>query len=533
MEKLLMAGRDSASGGFWLFLGKMASTVILAVGAILIGRLISVEDYGLYTIALIPSATLLLFQDWGVSPALTKYCAQYRVTTEKSDLRRMILAGLIFGIVTGTVLTILSLLMANFIGNSVFSKPESSFLITLVSITILPLSLLTTIESIFIGFERMKLKGLTMIARSAVYCSLSPLLVYVGYGASGAIVGYVVSILASFAVAIIILYIAIFRKLDFNKMNKSTLFQSLKPLLLFGVPLAIGALIGGITAQFYSFMMASFVDEQMIGNYQIARNFAIALEFLTFPIATVLFPAFSKFNPQKERQALKKVFTASVKYTSLFVVPVSMALMVLSKPLIGTLYGDKWFNAPIFLSFIVISGLLRPLGNLSMTNLLNGIGKTKIVMKLSLLTLAIGIPAAFFLIPQFGIPGYIFVNLGANIPTIFVSIYWLWKHYGIKVDYQNSAKIFLASAIAAIITYLFLNIFTAANWVLLIVGALLFLAIYMIVVPLIGAVNQTDISTLRALFSNLTIISRPLEILLKVVEQPLKLRNKQSKTENQ
>ena len=529
MDKALVAGKDSASGGFWLFIGKIVSTAILAVSVIIMGKFISVDDYGLYTIALIPSATLLLFQDWGIGPALTKYCAQYRVTHQKNELRSMILAGLFFGILTGTILTIISLLIGNYIGTSVFNKPGSSFLITFVSLTILPVSLLNGIESIFIGFERMKLKGLTMTFRSGVYCALTPLLVYWGYGAWGASVGYVVSILATFAVALILFYFIIFRKLDRDKMNKFPLFQSLKPLLRFGVPLALGTLIGGLTAQFYSFMMASFVDEMMIGNYQIARNFAISLEFLTFPITTVLFPAFSKFNPEKELQALKNVFTTSVKYTSLFVVPASMALMVLSNPLIGTLYGDKWVYSPIFLSFFVIGGLLRLFGNLSMTNFLNGIGKTRIVMMLSLLTLVIGVPAAFFIIPQFGIPGYIFVGIGANIPTMFVSIYWIWKHYQIKVDYQNSAKIFLASAISAIITYLFLNIFTSADWIKLTAGFLLFLLIYLIVAPFIGAVNQKDINNLRALFSDITIISKPLEILLRMVEKIIKLRNKQIK----
>jgi stage V sporulation protein B len=348
--------------------------------------------------------------------------------------------------------------------------------------------------------------------------------VYAGYGAVGAVVGYVISIVAAFSVAAILLYFVIFRKLDHRNMDKSTIFQSLKPLLTFGIPLAISSIIGGITAQFYSFMMASFIDEMMIGNYQIACNFTVALNFLTFPITTVLFPAFSKFDPKKERETLKKVFTASVKYTSLFVVPVSMALMVLSEPLIGTLYGDRWFYAPSFLTFGVISGLLRLLGNLSMTNLFNGIGKTKIVLNLSILTLVIGVPAAYFLIPHFGIAGYIFVSIGANLPATFVGIHWLWKHYKIKVDYQNSAKIFLASTIAAIITNLSIGVITGADWIQLVVGSVIFLLIYIILVPFIGAVNQTDINNLRELFSNLNIVSRILDILLRFIEKPLKLR---------
>ena len=82
MDKATEMGKTSAVGSLQLFLGKSLSTVILAVGAIVIGIFISEGDYGLYAVALIPAATFLLFQDWGVSTALTRYCAKYRSTNE-------------------------------------------------------------------------------------------------------------------------------------------------------------------------------------------------------------------------------------------------------------------------------------------------------------------------------------------------------------------------------------------------------------------------------------------------------------------
>ena len=51
---------------------------MLAIGSIIVGIYIDQGQYGLYTIALVPAATFLLFQDWGVGSALTKYCANYR-----------------------------------------------------------------------------------------------------------------------------------------------------------------------------------------------------------------------------------------------------------------------------------------------------------------------------------------------------------------------------------------------------------------------------------------------------------------------
>ena len=82
-------GKDSATGSFQLFIAKIISTIVLAVSTIIIGTFISDVDYGLYVVALIPVTTFLLFQDWGVGAALTKYSAYYRTNREENNLRKI------------------------------------------------------------------------------------------------------------------------------------------------------------------------------------------------------------------------------------------------------------------------------------------------------------------------------------------------------------------------------------------------------------------------------------------------------------
>ena len=65
LDKALNMGKTSALGSVQLFLGKMLSTIILAIGSIILTILISEGDYGLYIVALIPATTALLFQDLG------------------------------------------------------------------------------------------------------------------------------------------------------------------------------------------------------------------------------------------------------------------------------------------------------------------------------------------------------------------------------------------------------------------------------------------------------------------------------------
>lgn len=519
MEKALKMGRVSATGSFQLFVGVATSSVIMAVGAIVLARLLSPAEYGLYSVALIPSLMINLFRDWGVNSAMTKYVAHSRAAEKEENIHNIIAAGLIFEISTGLALSLLSVFLAGSIASTIFHRPEIAPLISIVSITIFSGSLLTAAQSSFVGFERMEFQSLTLICQAIIKSVLAPLLVLLGFGALGAVLGYTLSFLVAGIIGSTILYFILFRKLKRTKINRFEISKTLKNLLHYGVPLSISSIIGGFLLQFYGFMMAFYCSDVMIGNFQVAINFTVLLTFFTIPIATVLFPAFSKLDPQNEPQLLKTVFTSSVKYTAMLLVPATAAVMVLSTPMISTLFGEQYVYAPFFLTLYVIGNLFSVFGNLSMGTLLTGLGETKTLMKLSLLTLLIGLPLAFLLIPNLGIIGVILGTLFAGIPSMFLGLHWIWKHYKVTADWGSSAKIFVASTIAAATTYLFLNFLHTVEWLKLITGGIVFLTVYIIVAPSIGAIVQDDITNLRAMLSGLGFISKIANLPLSVAEK--------------
>jgi O-antigen/teichoic acid export membrane protein len=523
LEKALKMGKASAIGSLQLFLGKMSSTVILAVGTIVMGWFIAPADYGLYAVSLIPISIVLLFQDWGINSAMTRYCARYRAANQVADLRKIIVAGLTFELSTGLLLTFLSIVLASFFA-SVFGKPESTLLIIFSSFTILSTSVNSGVQGLFVGFERMKFIGLASIVQAFVQSVFSVILVYLGYGALGAVLGYTLASVASALFSMSVFYFSIFRKLEHVKAKRFDSYVMLKPLLKFGVPLALGTIFAGILSPFFSFMMASYVSTVMIGNYKIATNFAILLAFFSVPISTVLFPAFSKVDPQKERLLLKTIFASSVKYTSLIMAPVALGIFVLSGPLIQTIYADKWVYAPSFLALVAVTNLFVIAGIYSYTNLLSALGETKQILKISLVDLAFAVPIAFILTPLFGMNGVIIGGVLAGVPGLSWGLYFIWKRYGVTVDFKSSAKILLASVVAAVVTYLFLSVLKVPNWAELVAGGVFFLATYLIMVPVVGAINQTDIDALQALISELGVISKILKIPLRILQRILTVR---------
>ena len=531
LDKASEMGHTSAVGSFQLFLGKMLSTILLAVGTIIVGIFILPTAYGLYTIAAIPASTFLLFQDWGVGAAMTRFCAQRRAENKESDLPKIIVTGMTFEVATGLFLTVISLVMASFVASAVFGKPASAFLIAIISVTILSAAFSAAAQTVFVGFEQMKLSSYTMICQAVVQSTLSALLVYLGYGAEGAALGYTIGSVVSSVTAAFLLYFVIFRRLGSQFAFKSDLLQQLKPMLKYGVPLAIAAITAGILTQFYSFMMAIFCSTSIIGNYGIATNFTVLPTFFTIPIATVMFPVFSKINPEKERKLLKTVFASSAKYAAFLLIPATLAIIVLSKPIIGTLFGNKWSYAPPLLALSVITFLFAVFGNISINSLIPALGETKFYMKLNLLTISIGIPIALILIPTLGIIGVILSALFDGIPSIFISVYWAWKKYGTVIDIKSSVKILLTSLIAAMITYLFLYFLNTAYLIQLVGGLVLFCGVYLTTTPLSGAISREDIKNLRNIFSSLGIISKILDIPLTLMEKISKSQTPSSNSE--
>lgn len=259
-------------------------------------------------------------------------------------------------------------------------------------------------------------------------------------------------------------------------------------MLRYGVPLNISGILLGPLSQLYTLMMGIYIPNTatgngLIGNYGVAVNFSVLLTFFTIPIATVLFPAFAKLDSQNEHELLKTVFASSVKYTAILLIPATMAVMALSTPMVNTLFGEAYAYAPLFLALNVSGYLFVAVGNLTLGSFLTGLGETKVLMKQAVLTMLIGLPLAFLLIPPFGILGIIIGTLVSGIPSMTWGLYWVWKHHRAKAELRSSAKIFTASALAAIASFLTTTLLHTAAWIQLALGLSVFLLIYVFGAP--------------------------------------------------
>jgi len=97
LSKATEMARVSAKGGFHLLWGLVLSTVISAVGTIVIARFWT-RQHGLYAIALAAPNLISTFRDWGVTTAMIKYSAEANSENNVAKIRSVFVSGLAFEI---------------------------------------------------------------------------------------------------------------------------------------------------------------------------------------------------------------------------------------------------------------------------------------------------------------------------------------------------------------------------------------------------------------------------------------------------
>ena len=553
MNKTTEIAKTSTKAGFNYLWGLVISTVISSIGTIYMGKVLGDNAYGLYTIAFTVPNLIMLFRDWGINQAIIRYTAQCRAENRETELRNIFITGIVFEIIIGLILSIISFLLSGYIATTIHGRPEIVTLIQIASFSILANGLITVATAVFIGTEKTTYNSTMLICQSTIKTSLMLSLVLTGFGTCGAVTGFTTASIIAGLLGItftILLYYKLPKTVYKLKIKEYT-----KKLLTYSTPLSIATILSGILAQFYIIILSHYHENNaLIGNYAMAQTFVILIGFFALPITNMLFPAFSKLDIKKDKIALKNVFQYSVKYTTLIIVPVTTLIMCLSTPAVTTIFENNYGSAPLFLSLLAISYLFSAAGNLSINNIINSQGKTSLCLKYTILTVAIGFPLGFLLIKYYSVFGLIFTSLCAPIPSLILSLIWIKKHYDLTINWISSAKILLSAAITATLTYIlekyvlntviFQKVYTLSTTFLnetffnklgyaitetwlnsafaLTIGTIFFIITFITIIILTKTLSTRDINNLHDMTTGLGPITKIVHTILNIIEKIMK-----------
>jgi O-antigen/teichoic acid export membrane protein len=505
-DELTRIAQKAARGGMFLFIGNASSTVILAVGIIIVARLLGPSSYGLYTLAFVIPTLLTSLSDVGMNFALVRLPARLGAAGDRARATRLIKLGFLLKLAISAVAFLACYAGSTVIATTVLNRPELAPFLQLTSLMIIFQAIFDATNNSFIGQDLMQYSASTQIMQALLKGTLGPAFVLIGLGITGAILGYVLALVVAGLTGAIILFT---RHARSSRQTSDSVSMELRELLGYSLPLYLASILAVFLTQYQNIVLAHFASNVEIGNFGATWNFTTFMMILIYPITTAMFPMFSKMDPKNQRSDLARGFVLAVKYTSLLMIPTSVAVMVFSRNLIYLTYGSGYGFAPQYLVLLSALYLLSLISYLVVGTFLNGVAETGTVVRMSVLTLAVYLPLGPALAWFWGPNGLLVAYILANATSTIYGVRQMSVKFDVRPDLKAGGRILLAALGAAAPTIALIQLDRMGVGALnLIVGALLYLLVYLTLAPVLRAVEEQDILNLRTLLRSTRMVAR-------------------------
>lgn len=483
-------GGTVAKGMYHLFLGNTTATFFLAITSIFVGRLLGPDLYGLYVIAIIPASYLIVVAGLGLPSAATRFAAKYQGEGKAGEAASFLYSITAFQGMVAVILAAatvpLSLAIANFL-----SRPELAPLIPLIAICFLGESLYNVATSGFQGLGRMDRSAFLQVLNAIVKLSASISLVLAGFAVTGALVGFTLSYIVAGLIGALAL-------VAFSHRPMLSRFASdVGVALRYSLPLYAGSLISGFLGPIQGTLLAHFTTNTNIGGYGAAANISTVIALFSYPIATALFPLFSRLGD--DRRLLAITYRTTTKYSTLFVAPVTMLLMALCVPVSQAVYGTAYTFSAIYLLLSIAPNLLVGFGSFSQGPLLLALGRTRKVFWAVILGAVASLGLSIALVMPFGVIGILMAGAVGGATTLVVAWTFISRELGANARVSDVTRIYVSSAVTAVVTF-FVSYLPLHPILVTILGGAVYLLLFIPTLAATRALTNDDLVSLETYF---------------------------------
>ncbi len=333
--------QKTINGMAWSITERISLQVIHVLISIILARLLSPSDFGLFGMLAIFTSISQSILDAGFGTALIR-----KKDATQTDSSSIFYFNLFIGLILASLFFFSAPAIANF-----FQQP------LLVSITrVLSLNMIINAFSLI---------QLSMLRKNMEFKkqSIINVIVVIISGALGIISAY--KGLGVWSLVIQTLSHSFFRSIlcwvfsDWRPIGNFS-FLSLKSMFSFGSKLLIAGLVETAFKHLYDTFIGKNYSASELGYYNRASTMESAATTATsMALATVIFPTFSPF--QDDNQTLKSVHNKTIKLSMFLHIPLMIGLIVIAEPLLLFLLTDKWANSITYFQLLCVVGLVYPI----------------------------------------------------------------------------------------------------------------------------------------------------------------------------
>jgi PST family polysaccharide transporter len=356
----------------WGLLTQVTTRVLLAVTGIVLARILTPSDYGVFAVAVITMELLLGINDLGLMTAISRH---------QGEVARVARTATSLAAVASVALYALSFAIAPWIA-AALNVPTATTVLRVAALVVLIDGFCAVPAALLTRAFRQDRRALADVAGVVAYVAVSIVLAKNGNGVWSLVLGRMAGTAITAGLVIALAPLRPWPGFDRGEASE---------LLRFGLPVSGAGLLSLLLLNLDYIVVGRLLGPFQLGLYVVAFNLCtwpFQLVFLAVQRVSVV--GFARLAGN--RRALNAGFNRSMALLAAVILPACIAIGLLAGPLVRIVYGERWSPAADALRFLAVFGGVRVLEAL-VENFLAGVGRSVTIVWIAAAWLVTLIPA--------------------------------------------------------------------------------------------------------------------------------------------
>lgn len=473
---------------FWVTLSEIIFNLSGYVIHSVSGRILGPADYGRYSLVVTLTTMVIVLIGNGIPTAMSKYLSEVFEkrpgmvpVIKKKALRIQVI--LVLGITT--IFFFLSPVIARILGD-----PTLTSLFQLSTLIIPSFAAASFYFYYFTGLHEFNIQSILKTLRSVARMALIGFLAFY-FAVEGAVSVYILAPIIVFLVGFFLDKFWIGKK--YSQEEKEATFDW-KKLVNYAWPFTLFLLFYElfITIDLY-LVKAILRDDYLTGIYNGALTVGRLPYYLFYALVVVLLPVISKTTSEEDKKKTFQIISETLRLMLVLLFPAVAILIFFARPVLSIFYGFGYSEATLPM-MILLPGVAFLTIFYVMSFVMNGAGKVKIPMYLSILGFILNAILNIVFIRKWGIAGSALATTLASLVASLGMLFYVGRHFAVFPKIKSVLKIILASALLSLAaTFLPKNIYSLF-W-----GSALLLSLYGGILILLGEIKKDDLAIVKKL----------------------------------
>jgi PST family polysaccharide transporter len=425
--------QKTISGIGWNSVGNIARQIFQLLSLVIMARLLSPEDFGIFAILMIFVAFFNIFASMGTSQAII-----HLDSPSQGTLSSIFYFNFAVGLFLFVLLYVLAWPISAF-----FANPDLVHYLQWIGLSFI-IGALSLVQKVLLE-KQMLFKRVVAIETIALALSflVGVTAAFYDWGVYSLII---MTLFNAIVLSIGLWFSGHWRpSLSFN-------FKDIKLIWNYSFNLTSFSFINYFARSADQFLIGKFVGASSLGMYSLAYKIMLyPLDNISRVIVRVLFPAFSEIKHDNAR--FKNAYIKAISFIALVTFPLMMGLLATANTFVAVAFGDKWTGMATLLMILAPIGMMQSIvttvGSIYLakgnTGLMFKIGAVNAVI--TVLSFVVGLP--------YGVEGVAIAYALANLIMLYPNLKIAWNQIelGVWKGLHKLLPYFLSAAVMAGIVY--------------------------------------------------------------------------------